>query len=788
MLAPLAAVCLQQLRQENRSEGVVYSSAVALRLARNDSSHDESLNGLRDFTAQLDATTRESLFWAYDAYIQKLHPEEDPWKRFIEAGFHGPIRLNPDQDTDWILKCLADPVRSVSERAVALETLLKLWGAAWEQHGAELHGVVSDNLALTEYLAERMTQQSVSKEIAEMEAESRQYAERARREHEEAHASWVKFWDEVANNPQSAFSPGQADNTAWYLWTAMAQSGDESRSAGWNRRFLETHFNKVTADQLRITMMAIWRKDKPTLRSERPKGEQDTYQVRWQFGLAGIAAEAEDQNWARALSTQGAELATRYVPIEVNGFPFWLEHLVASHPDAVDSILGQELSKELDEIATPLLYSRLVQDISHASAQVATVFLPRLETWLNTNASRIRKGEDQGQVVKRFREVTGILLAYGDLEMRNRIHAMAMRNLRGKCSQFRREVWLPVLMRLDPATATVCLVKAMDGKRIAKLGPGAKWIGLLFGDRRGEMQINLHAPEFTPPLLLNLVRIAYQHVRPDDDTIHERVYTPDARDHAQDARNALLNALLNTKGPEGWAVKLELAEDALFAHFRDRALFLAREKAAEEADGIALSENEVVALNRNGEASPNSRDDMFAILVDRLDDLEDILLQDDSPREAWAGIREEKLMRRAIARELRSTSNHTYTIDQEGVTADEKETDIRLRASTSDQQAVIELKLGDGRTGRDLRDTIKQQLVTKYMGPENCRAGCLLVTIATDRTWDHPDTGKSLDVPQLAALLKDEAEKIMADMGFSLRITARVLDLRPRLLKTSAAS
>jgi hypothetical protein len=38
-------------------------------------------------------------------------------------------------------------------------------------------------------------------------------------------------------------------------------------------------------------------------------------------------------------------------------------------------------------------------------------------------------------------------------------------------------------------------------------------------------------------------------------------------------------------------------------------------------------------------------------------------------------------------------------IDQESVTADEKETDIRLRSADSKQQGTIELELGDERSG-----------------------------------------------------------------------------------------
>src|SRR5271166_1670013 len=97
-------------------------------------------------------------------------------------------------------------------------------------------------------------------------------------------------------------------------------------------------------------MMAAWRNDRPTLRSERPDREKDTFRVRWQFGLAGIAAEAEDANWAKRLTEQEAELACRYAPMELNGFPSWLESLAVQHPTAVDRTLGAELSLSLSEV------------------------------------------------------------------------------------------------------------------------------------------------------------------------------------------------------------------------------------------------------------------------------------------------------------------------------------------------------------------------------------------------------------------------------------------------------
>ncbi len=178
----------------------------------------------------------------------------------------------------------------------------------------------------------------------------------------------------------------------------------------------------------------------------------------------------------------------------------------------------------------------------------------------------------------------------------------------------------------------------------------------------------------------------------------------------------MLSALLSTTGPEGWAAKLEMAADPLFAHIKDRAIALAEEKAAEEADNVALTESEFAILDKTGESPPTTREAMFALMRDRLDDIDDLLLQDISPRELWASIIDEHVMRRELARALRDAESQSYTIDQEAVTADEKETDIRFRSTGSKQQGTIELKLGDGRSGTDLFNTIQRSATHEIHG------------------------------------------------------------------------
>ena len=139
-------------------------------------------------------------------------------------------------------------------------------------------------------------------------------------------------------------------------------------------------------------------------------------------------------------------------------------------------------------------------------------------------------------------------------------------------------------------------------------------------------------------------------------------------------------------------------------------------------------------------------------------------------------------MRRLIARELNMDARGAYTVDQEAVTADEMETDIRLRSAGSDHAAVIELKIGDKeRSAAELRAAIGEQLVTKYLRAPNVGVGCLLITLGSNRTWRYPDHGASLDFAGLIEMLREEAARITQTTDGSLLLTVRGLDLRPRL-------
>ena len=689
------------------------------------------------------------------------------------------IQLRAARDLAWIEAALDDRMRSPADRAILLQAAMQLPPnhEAWREHLARLRPLVADVPDLAATIDQRLTPAEPNAKLELMERQHAERAEQQRQQRAENRASWIQFWRDVAERPDTAFSDEQGWGTAWNLWRATSRDGASNPASGWDRRLIEELFDKRTADRLRGVLMSFWRQDHPTLPSERPAATRRTTPARWHMGLAGVYAEAKDPLWASRLTKDEAEVAARYAILEINGLPGWIDSLTQAHRQVVDAVLGAELVWELSADSSGSGRSTLLQYISYASDAVAAMFLPRLREWFDAEAVGARAQEDLGVASERLRQVTGLMLAHGHQDTRAHLLARAQECLWQNPPKELAFVWLRIVVQIDPELAA-----SLFEDRFRMLAPGPRTeavecFATLFGDSSDT--VDLTRPPVTPQILLRLLRLAYKHVRLADDVDHTGVYRPDVRDDAEWARDQILTALLDSKGQAGWAAKLEMVDDPLHSHSRDRILAIAEERWAEEIDSVAFTDEQAVALDKTGEAPPSTNEAMFAVMRDRLHDLDDVLLGDASPREAWQGLRDEKLIRREVARELRHLAKGLYSVDQEAVTADENRTDIRLRSLASDHEATIELKRADERSARDLRDAISGQLVKKYMSAENASSGCLLVTLARDRKWRDPRTRQLIAVPALLSLLREEAQRVEVGLAHSVAIAVHFLDLRP---------
>lgn len=751
--------------------------ALAGLLARLDYGATEDTKTLKAILADASREVRAGVFWANDRLVRERYPKHEcePFLRLHQFQSHGAYQIELQKDADWLLGALSDTSRPLAERELALETTLR-YSSSHRDRLAWLKQIVTMSVD-SEVLENRAKEYLYAVENPgpppAWQIEDEKQSEKLRRKHAKDLASWKLFWRELSLDPEAAFSESRIDNTNWNLWRAMEKDAQDRSFSGWNRGFIERVFDKNMADRFRVALAAAWRKDRPTLKSERPADQRNSYLMRWRMGLVGLYAESEDASWASRLTAEEADLACRYALLDLNRLPPWLEAVARVHPVIVDTTIGNELMDELEDAETK--HSMLLQDISHASLSIVSLFLGRIRSWLKDSLAK--KGASILEAEKIGR-ATKLLLDHGDDQDVAYIRATGIPKLRGSPEPSEILFWLPILARLDPAVCVGEMERLAGPILPAQHSQVVDWFSSLFGHGS---DLDLSKFELSPELLLRLVRMANRHVRFEDDLNHEGVHSPGPRDHAQRARSMLGSALLGIRGGGAWGIKMQFAEDPEVAHYRDRVRAIALEKLAEDWDAVVLSEADVMQLEREHDFSPTSRVEMAALLDARLADIEDLLLQDASPRELWATISIERLLRRSLAAELQNMARGAYVVNQEAVTGDEKETDIRLASTAAHLEAVIELKIGEnGYSFSDLRDALHLQLVGKYMAPEHRRVGCLLISTATDRSWKDPDTGKRVEFEEVISRLDAEAKVLAAGLGYGAFVTVRGLDLRPR--------
>lgn len=134
-----------------------------------------------------------------------------------------------------------------------------------------------------------------------------------------------------------------------------------------------------------------------------------------------------------------------------------------------------------------------------------------------------------------------------------------------------------------------------------------------------------------------------------------------------------------------------------------------------------------------------------------------------------------------LAKKFEEAARGQYQVVREDEVADKKETDIRLLSRGSGDRAVIEIKVGDSWTVKQLEETITGQLLGLYMRHESCRAGCLLVTYAGRKGFKRPGTNAPMTFSEVIDHLKAMAKNVEEANGGKYLITVVGLDLRSPL-------
>lgn len=781
---PLHAVCVLLLRQGYKNQELAVASVLVLQAAEDPSGRSNRDQELRLLLNALPPQHRREVYAACLACTAYFTSETSCQHRFRRLLHPPALDYSMEKDWQWMLAALADTTSPEEDRTVLLQLTVWLVARTGADQGAfeAVRGSVADSAVLAKRAADFIAATAPNEAWLRMQEEQQRREDRQRRKIASTSSAWREFWSELANSPGVALAPGRVNATLLNLWRVVRRrGGDDSR---WDRGFLQEHFGVEVTNSVRRRLMAYWRSMTPTTRGERPANEKNTYLVSWSIGLMGIYAEAEDPLWAQQLSVEEAAVAARYAVLEFNGLPAWLVSLAQAHPVEAERVIGEELEDELSE---PILnregpwISVLLQNLRYGPPQIATLLQHRLMTWLAGAGAALMVSPHTAAIESKLNSVFGVLLTHGNEQVFSELEALAARQIDVAVDNPFLWFWMPIYCRAHPLHGTEKLLQLLADLPVEPEGTAIRLIGSVFNGRPGEGSIDWSSA-LPAGMLADLTLAIHRHVRSEDDLVHETVYTPGLRDYAQDGRRYIFDALMRKGGSEALQAKLKLAADPLFAEIRDRIAVIARERLATELDGSAFSADDLAKLFDGKEPPPKTLSDMAQVLVDRLDDLQELMLRDTGPRVLWAAIDDENTLRPGIARELEVAKRGAYAVDQESVTVDGKETDIRLR-SVHGPEAVIELKIGEKRwSAKDLRDALNDQLVMNYMAAGHTQAGCLLVTVSDpQRRWQHPETKALMDRHELQAFLFDAAQAAQKRLRGEARVLARVLDLTPRI-------
>jgi hypothetical protein len=715
------------------------SAAIAAAAARLGESGRRSRSSTRKTTSdvndelQRSAARRRLAFWGVAERLAGHHllgsrPIESLWDMQM-LGWS--VDLSVD-DIDWLLK--DGPTREAEhERQLAINTAMTIWRNASSPDGLRdrIAAVAKLDPVMSATLDTWIKPQQTSGDLAKRQKEIEQLQRRNALERAKLDQSWVDFTANVRSNPseignlQPTTERG-ADSKLFHLWHLLSQTADaERRYALDSVAPLEPMIGREATEGFRLGLIAHWRVWTPWLNSARKDNELNQVRSLDCMGLVGISLEAKGKPcWAASLGSDDARRAAGYATLELNGFPQWLADLARAKPDDVCAVLSQEVLAELNGSLDRPRFG-VLQNIARGDKAIAELMAPFV-------LAEIEARPDLATDV--LSPALDIVL-HGGKERRDRIKAIVLGRLTEASVSARSRLYVRTAFAIDGVAATAAIFAKLDQINPANQPAFVQSVlPSIFGGQffdQDDVVENL-------PLgsLERLVRLAYQAIRPENDTVHPNgeVYSPDGRDDAQHARSAAFGRLVNTPNRAGFDAIMRLVEDPSFPIPKDRLFELAKERAEKDSESAAWKPGDAAAFEKTAETEPQTPRDLQLVGLRRLADMQHDLTHGDFQQgETLADLENEKAVQKFTADRLRLKQGRSYSVEREAHVADENEPDIRLRAKATDASVPIEIKVAESWTLEQLESALTDQLCGKYLRAKNGRHGILLLVHQTPK-------------------------------------------------------
>lgn len=661
--------------------------------------------------------------------------------------------------------------------AISLAVLLAREVEQPDESLAKLQGEVKAMPVLAEHL-EGMINRKPSKEQQVSEEKSRKARRKSERQGAVATESRRRWIEGLKADPTLVRRPetveaGEMTNSQCYLMDET-QNGDSSRWRGRDWRSLIGTFGEEVASEYRDAAKSHWRHYSPKLASE--GADIASFPENLLFGLAGLEIEAEEvAEFPKHLSDDELQLAIRYVPWELNGFPTWLEKAFHDRPEIVCCAMLQELAWDIGRDKAPRSY--MLHEIVYHAPWLHAHIGDWVINWLEANTVRDTDVLRMAIYIAKSTADAGRLsvLAHSKVEVQLQVSELAK--------------WYALWVDTEVEMALPKLEDWLGSMPPDEASKAAQhFITELTGGSRGQHLGTGFDSYCTPEHLKRLYILMHQHIKAaeDIDRSGRGAYSPGLRDDAQDARNGLFNILCDIPGKATFLALQQLAEDHPNESSRAGMLRLACERAKKDGDVVDWADGQVRQFNIDQSLVPTTNAQLFSLAVQRLIDIRAWLEDsDDSPYQTWQRAEAETEMRNLITSRLNDLANRRYTCAQENEMPNAQRPDIWVQAP--DVTSVpIELKLLDkGWTGPDLCERLRNQLAGDYLRDEAGGRGIMLLTWqgrVDDRKWHIG--GRRVDLKGLEAALQDYWHSIARDWPGIDEVAVIAIDLTRRGLRS----
>ena len=588
---------------------------------------------------------------------------------------------------------------------------------------AQLRDSVAGNPSLVSRLDElksRATSSQVLELQRQQEERDRALAKR-RKEEAQRRLDWIAGLraDPARVRHPPGLAPSDLSRDQYGLLREIEDDERTTRSQGANWQALIEDFGKNVAHAYRDAAKAHWRHSRPELRSE--GGDTSSIAYSLIFGLAGIAIEAEEADqFPRHLSASEVRLALRYVFLELNGFPSWLEAMYQAQPDAVLKVIGTELFWELDNTEPDRPMHYVLHDIAVYAPWLHRALAKPLLDWIRRHDL---PGDDA------FRHSLRIIR--GGEPDPSHLLAVAKRKAVRACGPDR-PCWYAAWVDAEADTGVDAVASWLDGLgREDGAYAAQQFITALMGNRHGANSGANLGSFLTPAHLKSLYVLVHRHIRVEEDIDRSGggTFTPGLRDDAQDGRDRLFGLLAEIPGKPAYVALMDLIEEHPYPSSRPWMAKRARQRAEQDGDLEPWTAEQVAEFAAELTRTPVSQRQLFDLTVARITDLKNWLERGNySPYPTWRKASGENEIRNLVVGWLNQNWRNPVTVAQEPELANSQRMDIWLQDQNVRSPVPIELKLLDNRwSGPHLCERLRNQLAGDYL--REATGGCGLMLL-----------------------------------------------------------